>query len=131
MINGFMLRDADVVLVLVSIVDAASYDFVKDIKDRVIKMKEKHPKPNSPKDFNTPYILWENKTDLENERVFSTDRAEALASELGFTLVRGSARNKEQTDIIFDRALRLCLEEKNKANNNNKRKSQHRECTTM
>jgi GTPase SAR1 family protein len=131
MINDFMLRDADVVLVLVSVVDAASYDIIKEFKDRAIKIKEKHPNPNRPKDFNAPFILWENKTDLENERVLPADRAEELAAELDFTFVRGSARNRAQTDIIFDLALKLCLEERNKVNDNTGKKSQHRECTTM
>lgn len=129
------MRDSDAVLLMYSVTDPKSYDNIETIKKKIETLKKEHPKPHSNPNLVTPMLIWENKTDLENERVISADRGEELAALLKLPIIRGSARDKEQTGRIFNHLLQLYLAAQrnaNNADNNPKSKSSnHHECVTM
>lgn len=86
-----------------SVTSAESFKEVNDIRERVLKVKDKD---------SYPMILLGNKCDLSKERIISTEDGQALAQKFGFSFKECSAKNRINIDQSFEEIIRIILKAK-------------------
>lgn len=96
------LREVEGFCFVYAINDQASFDFVKEMADNLLRIRET---------ARIPIVLVENKTDLEAERVVSLAAGRELADKLNCTLFSASAKagvNVHQTFLeVIDRCYTM------------------------
>lgn len=102
---GF-LRNGDGFILVYSITDKSSFDFLPDLIIEILRAKDSD---------NVPIILVGNKTDLEDDRVVTTQRGEILASKYNCKFFETSTNSGLSNNHIFHDLVREIR--KNNVNN--------------
>lgn len=78
-------------ILVYSITSQASFNDLIELRDQILRVKD------TP---NVPMVLVGNKCDLEDERVVSKERGQALAREFNCTFMETSAKNRVNVDEV-------------------------------
>ncbi|XP_056599481.1 v-ral simian leukemia viral oncogene homolog Ab (ras related) [Triplophysa dalaica] len=110
-------RSGEGFLCVFSITESESFAATADLRDQIIRVKEKE---------NVPFLLVGNKSDLEDRRQVGVEEAKARADQWGVSYVETSAKTRANVDkVFFDlmREIRARKMEDGQKKDENKRKS--------
>ena len=85
------MKNGEGFLMVYSITSQATFSDLKEIKDKLIRIKD---------DNRVPMIVVGNKCDLESERIVSKDQGQALAREFNCSFMETSAKKKSNVDEV-------------------------------
>jgi small GTP-binding protein len=103
-----------------SIIAASTFNDIPDLRDQILRVKDAQ---------SVPMVLVGNKSDLQDQRVVTTDQGEKLAKQFNCTFLEASAKTKQNVEAIFydlvrqiNKANPVSTKEKAKSGASNRRR---------
>jgi GTPase SAR1 family protein len=101
------MRTGDGFICVYAVTLEQTFEAVKRFREHIVRVKDCDAEA-------VPFVIAGNKSDLEDQRVISKEKAEALASEMGVKHFETSAKTKLNVGEIFTQVAREILAQREK-----------------